>query len=146
LGAYQFNEVFAGWFPQVILVNESGVYEKHGTVLRVQPDGTVTLIETLNAIAKADFQLRRYPFDSQRLTAIFEVLGFDTSEVMLEADSGARGSSSERVRIPQWALSNISASTRDRQASYAGRKGIASERGTRCRVLHRTGNPALVVA
>jgi hypothetical protein len=98
LGAYQFNEVFAGWFPQVILVNESGVYEKHGTVLRVQPDGTVTLIETLNAIAKADFQLRRYPFDSQRLTAIFEVLGFDTSEVMLEADSGARGEARGRAR------------------------------------------------
>ena len=34
-GAYQFNEVFTGWFPQVVLVNESGLYEKHGVVLRV---------------------------------------------------------------------------------------------------------------
>ena len=31
-GDYQFNEVFTGWFPQVVLVNESGLYEKHGVL------------------------------------------------------------------------------------------------------------------
>ena len=77
LGAFQFNEVFTGWFPQVILVNESGLYEKDGVVLRVQPDGTLTLIETLDVAAEAELSLRRYPFDAQRLDAIFEVLGFD---------------------------------------------------------------------
>ena len=41
LGAFQFNEVFTGWFPQVILVNESGLYEKHGVVrsIRHRPPG-----------------------------------------------------------------------------------------------------------
>ncbi len=43
LGAFQFNEVFDGWFPQMILVNESGLHEKHGIVLRVRSDGTLTL-------------------------------------------------------------------------------------------------------
>ncbi|MDH3842511.1 MAG: hypothetical protein OES69_01130 [Myxococcales bacterium] len=126
LGAYQFNEVFTGWFPQVVLVNESGLYEKPGTVLRVQPDGTITLVETVNAIGEADLQLRRYPFDRQRLDAIFEVLGFDASEVVLQPELEKRGTSSELVQIPQWTLRSVSASTRDRQASYAGRKGIAS--------------------
>jgi hypothetical protein len=87
LGAYQFNEVFTGWFPQVVLVNESGLYEKHGVVLRVQPDGTLTLIETLDAVVAVDLDLRRYPFDQQRLEAIFEVLGFDESEVVLQLES-----------------------------------------------------------
>ncbi len=32
-GAFQFNEVFTGWFPQVVLVNESGLYEKRGVLL-----------------------------------------------------------------------------------------------------------------
>ena len=126
LGAYQFNEIFAGWFPQVVLVNESGPYEKHGTALRAQPDGTITLIETLNASGKADLDLRRYPFDKQRLTATFEVLGFDANEVVFEAGSGARGASSERVRLPQWTLRSITASTRERDAPYTGSKGIAS--------------------
>ncbi len=54
LGAFQFNEVFDGWFPQMILVNESGLHEKHGIVLRVRSDGTLTLVEALDAAAEAD--------------------------------------------------------------------------------------------
>ena len=126
LGAYQFNEVFTGWFPQVVLVNESGLYEKHGVVLRVQPDGTLTLVETLDAAAEADLSLRRYPFDRHRLDAIFEVLGFDESEVVLRPDSEARTSSDDLIRLPQWVLEGTRTSTRDRQASYAGRAGVAS--------------------
>jgi len=76
-GAYQFDEVFVGWFPQVILVNQSGFFEKQGVVLRVTSDGTLKLIETINAAAEADLDLRRYPLDRQRLEAVFEVLGFD---------------------------------------------------------------------
>jgi hypothetical protein len=126
LGAYQFNEVFTGWFPQVVLVNESGMYEKQGVVVRVQSDGTVTLVETLNAAAEADLSLRRYPFDRQRLDAIFEVLGLDQSEVVLQSATEARSPSDDAVRTPQWALEGIHTSTRDRKVSYAGRTGVAS--------------------
>ena len=126
LGAYQFNEVFTGWFPQVVLVNESGLYEKHGVVLRVQPDGTLTLVENLDAAAEADLSLRRYPFDRQRLDAIFEVLGFDESEVVLQPESETRSPSDDLIRLPQWRLEGIRTSIRDRQASYAGRAGVAS--------------------
>ncbi len=128
-GAYQFNEVFTGWFPQVVLVNESGLYEKHGVVLRVKPDGTMTLIETLNAAAEADLNLRRYPFDRQRLDALFEVLGFDKGEVILQAESPTTRSSSNKdsaVWMPQWRLVGVSTSIQDRQTSYAGSRGVAS--------------------
>ena len=54
-GAYQFNELSPAWYPQVVLVNESGLFEKHGVILRVQPDGTLTLVETVNAAAFAFF-------------------------------------------------------------------------------------------
>jgi hypothetical protein len=126
LGAFQFNEVFTGWFPQVILVNESGLYEKHGVVLRVQPDGTLTLIETLDAAAEAELSLRRYPFDAQRLDAIFEVLGFDRSEVVLQPESEAQSLADESIRVPQWVLEGIHTSAQDRHASYAGSAGVAS--------------------
>jgi len=77
-GGYQFNELATGWYPQVVLVNESGLlYQKSGTVLRIQPDGTSILIETLNATAKADLDMTRFPYDKQRLEAVFEVLGFN---------------------------------------------------------------------
>ena len=50
-GAYQFNELSPAWYPQVVLVNESGLFEKHGVILLVQPDGTLTFVETVNAAA-----------------------------------------------------------------------------------------------
>jgi hypothetical protein len=52
----------------------------------VQPDGTTTLIEKLNAVAMTELDLRRFPFDTQRLKAVFEVLGFDNSEVVLQVE------------------------------------------------------------
>ena len=54
-GGYQFNELSTGWYPQVVLVNESGgLFQQSGVVLRVRPDGTSTLIQTLNATAEMD--------------------------------------------------------------------------------------------
>ena len=125
-GTYQFNEIFSGWFPQVVLVNESGLYEKHGVVLRVQPDGTMTLVETVNATAEADLDLRRYPFDRHRLDATFEVLGADNAEVVFRAESETARPPGGQVRTPQWTLRGVSTSTRDLHAPYAGRLGVAS--------------------
>ena len=45
-------------------------------VLRVRPDGTSILTTTINAAAATQLSMRRYPFDSQRLQAVFEIPGF----------------------------------------------------------------------
>jgi hypothetical protein len=128
-GAFQFNEVFTGWFPQVVLMNESGLHEKHGVLLRVGPDGSLRLIETVNAAAKTDLGLRAYPFDRQRLEAVFEVLGFDESEVVLQpaaAGDAVAPSRAAAVRVPQWDLVRVGTSIRSHRAPHAGRLGVAS--------------------
>jgi hypothetical protein len=83
-------------------------------------------VETVDAAAEADLNLRRYPFDRHRLDAIFEVLGTDNSEVVLQAESRTDSPPDNQVRMPQWDLTSVSTSTRDREASYAGRGGVAS--------------------
>ncbi|GFO82070.1 MAG: hypothetical protein A49_16970 [Methyloceanibacter sp.] len=80
-GDYQFNELSPSWFPQVVLINNSDTIEQQGVVLRVRPDGTQILKAKLTAVAKTEFNLRRYPFDKQRLEAVFEVLGFDETRL-----------------------------------------------------------------
>jgi hypothetical protein len=128
-GAFQFNEVFTGWFPQVVIVNESGLYEKRGVLLRVRPDGSLRLIETVDAAAKTDLDLRAYPFDRQRLEAVFEVLGFDESEVVLRAAAAGDASAAygaAAVRVPQWRLVRVGTSIRSHPASHAGELGVAS--------------------
>jgi hypothetical protein len=125
-GAYEFNELSPGWFPQVVLVNESGLFEKHGVILRVRPDGSSTLIETINATAEADLELRRYPFDQHRLDAIFEVLGADKSKVVLRTQGEPPDRSGDWLRTPQWTLTRVSTSTKDRPATGASGEDVAS--------------------
>jgi len=125
-GDYQFNELSPAWYPQVILANESGLFEKHSVLLRVKPDGTSKLVETLNAVAEVTLDLRRCPFDSQRLEAVFEVLGFDTSEVVLEAEPIPPLTGNQKTKTPQWILTNLNFSTRELTVPYAGSQGTSS--------------------
>ena len=125
-GSYQFNELSPAWYPQVVLANESGLYEKHGTLLRVRPDGTSTLIETVNAVAETNLDMRRYPFDTQRLDAVFEVLGFDRSEVVLEAQAVPDTVSSQEIRISQWEFAGLHVSSGEQSAPYIGEGGTSS--------------------
>ena len=125
-GDYQFNEISPGWFPQVVLVNGAGSYESQGVVLRVQPDGSQTLIEKISAVAKTELNFRLFPLDRQSLKAVFEILGFDNSEVVLQAESEIDSSVSSGISIPQWTVTGAGVSTQDRPASYAGGQGLAS--------------------
>jgi len=126
-GSYQVDELSTGWCPQVVLVNESGgFYQQSGVVLRVQPDGTSTLIQTLNAAVETELNMVQFPFDAHRLEAVFEVLGFDKDEVVLQVDSAATNILTSEVRVPQWTATGASQSIRDRSAFHAGRERVSS--------------------
>ena len=71
--------------------------------------------------------MRRYPFDKHRLEAVFEVLGFDRDEVVMEVDSAYVNSLMPgKVRIPQWSITGSGMEIRDRSASYSGHQGVVS--------------------
>jgi hypothetical protein len=103
-GNYQFAEVFDGWWPQLILANESGGLESQAVLLRIAPDGAMTLVAEIHAAAETPMQLRRFPFDRQEFHARFEVLGFDTDRVVLVPDSTGSGVREGGVNIAQWDL------------------------------------------
>lgn len=125
-GNFQFDEISPGWFPQDILVNESGTYEKNGVILRAQPDGTQILVQTVDAVAEVDLKMRRFPFDEHRLEAVFVLLGFSKKEVVLVADPEAIASPVNLARIPQWTIKAVSMETRDHAGAYTGSKGVSS--------------------
>jgi hypothetical protein len=128
-GEFQFNELFPGWFPQLILVNESGHYEKRGVLLRVRSDGSVNLFETINAVAKVDLDLQRYPVDRQQLDAVFHVLGFNNNEIVLRLDDEYDYDSPDvkaSIMMPQWQLTKISASIGTRKTPLIGKDASTS--------------------
>jgi hypothetical protein len=125
-GNFQFNEIAPSWFPQEILLNECGMYAKNGVVLRSRSDGTQILVQMVNAIAKAEFTMRRFPFDVHRLEAVFAIPGFDREEVVFQADPDSPVPSIDSVRIPQWTIAGISVASREAPGACVGCRGAAS--------------------
>jgi hypothetical protein len=117
-GNYQFSELATGWWPQLALRNESGHYERQGMVLRILPDGNITYVEELQAVAEVPMDLRRIPFDRQRFEVVFEVLGFDASEVLLAADPDATGAS-DGISVTQWRMGSLSAEERIYRSQFS---------------------------
>ena len=128
-GSFQFDEVFTGWHPQLILVNQSGLFEKHGVLLRVRSDGSMSLYETLNAVGKLDLDLRRYPIDRQRLESVFHVLGFDSNEIALRLEQDNSDGNliiDETFKLPQWQLMGIKSSIGTRNTPLIGKRATTS--------------------
>ena len=126
-GAYQFNEVFNGWWPQLVLANESGPLEKQGEILRIQPDGSMTYIVELDGIVKTKMNLHHFPFDSQRLEIIFKCLGLDRSEVLLKPDLETSGFRTQGVGIAQWEFQGMELAPLDHNLTFAdGHAGVSS--------------------
>ena len=83
-GDFQFTELFDGWWPQVVLANQSGALDSQGVVLRIAPDGTVWYVQEIDAIAESPMDLRFFPFDRQSLEIHFKFLGYGVDEVRFE--------------------------------------------------------------
>lgn len=105
-GNYQFNELSPGWYPEVVLLNVAGTFEKSGVLFRVDSDGTSTLVESVNAVAKTRLNLRRYPFDRQQLKVGFAVLGYSDQELVMDAMPMA-DLDLTKIRVPQWELQKV---------------------------------------
>lgn len=127
-GGYQFAEVFDGWWPQLILANESGGFESQAVLLRVEPDGSMTLIQEVDAVAEMPMQLRRFPFDRQGFEARFEVLGFGEERVVLEPDLATSGGAADGVAIAQWSFEGLELHARSYRPHYGdGHAGDLSQ-------------------
>lgn len=126
-GNYQFNELSPGWYPQLVLVNQSAPFDSSAVVLRVRPDGTSTLVQTLTSGVRVDLDMRLFPFDGHRLEVVLLIPGFDRDEIRLEVDpAGADLRLKSDVPIPQWRITGSGMSVRERPEFHAGSGRVAS--------------------
>ncbi len=125
-GAFQFNEVSPGWYPQVTLANVSGQYDSQAVVLRVKPDGTSTLVQEIEAVARVYIGMRRFPFDRQHLQLVFRAFGFDTHDVVLHAEPDSASVDGAFTKLPQWTLKGIEASVQTMNEMNANGMGANS--------------------
>jgi hypothetical protein len=116
-GSFQFNEVFKGWWPQLLILNEVGREEPKAITVTVSPDGTVRYREQRNALLETPMELHDFPFDTQRLEAAMIPFGSTSDEVVLEVDQRFAESTDDYVRREQsvnvsgWNLQHLEMAT-----------------------------------
>jgi hypothetical protein len=126
-GQFQFNEVFAGWWPQLIIVNEIGSGDVNAITIRVHSDGRVHYLEQRNVTLETPMKLQPFPFDTQVLEAKMIAFGNYSDEVVLEVDEQMVGAteehvlSNEQINIAQWRLINLDQEAELADFRYYGR-------------------------
>ena len=109
-GEFQFNEVFAGWWPSLLILNEIGSGDVNALQIEVFSDGRVSYKEQRNVTLETPMNLRMFPFDTQVLEAYLIAFGDSSKEVRLEVDRRMLGATEEyatgrdKVNIAQWRL------------------------------------------
>ncbi len=111
-GTFQFLEEYNGWWPQLVLHNSVGTIPLQSVSLHISPDGTLLFIQEISAVVESPMGLRRYPFDKQRLQAIFEPLAFYATEVKLMTGPEMTDLPERPVHVAGWELLALSAQAR----------------------------------
>lgn len=125
-GAHQFNELATVWHPQVTLANSAGQYDVGAITFRVQPDGTSTLSQAVDAVARVNLNMRRFPFDGQQLEIILVPVGFSGNQYVFQPSSTRNSEIEILVQVPQWSVEEVSTSTRSLDTVIGDRSGTNS--------------------
>jgi hypothetical protein len=123
-GNYQFAEIYPGWWPPLALRNESGRYETQAVVLRVDPAGSASYVEEVQAVAEINMDLRRVPFDRQVFHIEFAVLGYGADRVLLIPDTANIGLG--ETSLLQWRMEGVNVSTASSGPAPLGERGQMS--------------------
>ena len=97
-GEFQFAEVFPGWWPQFVFINQVGRGETKGITIKVHPDGHVRYLEMRSVQLETPMDLHDYPFDTQQLQVAMIPFGNLTTDVLLEVDEQYADSTDELVQ------------------------------------------------
>jgi hypothetical protein len=132
-GQFQFNEVFAGWWPQFVIINEIGSGDINAITIEVHPDGRVRFLEQRNVTLETPMKLQAFPFDTQTLEARMVAFGTDSRQVLLEVNEHMLGATEDhvmqngQVNIAQWRLLNLDMVAKLSDHRYYGDTKLISE-------------------
>ena len=97
-GEFQFNEIFTGWWPQLVIINQIGRGDTNAIKISVLPNGEVSYLEQRNVRLETPMALYDYPFDIQHLRAFMIPFGNTSDQVVLQVDDRYRETTESYVK------------------------------------------------
>lgn len=101
-------QIDRGWTARGFPVNQVDELKITERVIRIQADGTVSGDLNISVRLSANFDLRRFPFDSQQLTLEIQSFTWDAEQVVMVADASKTGFA-EDFEIPEWTITGVRA-------------------------------------
>ncbi len=101
---YAFGQI---WVPQLEMINAANPRSRDEVSITVRPDGVVSYAERLVVVLSSSFELRRFPFDRQRLLVIIHPFLADGPHVTFKLDDTSTWTASEfksYSSLAQWHL------------------------------------------
>ena len=98
------------WVPQLEMINAASPRERDEISIAVSPDGTVRYAERLVVRLSSRFEMRRFPFDQQRLLVIIHPFLADGPRIKFKLDNTSTWTASEFTSfssLAQWRLISL---------------------------------------
>ena len=98
------------WVPQLEMINAAAPRSRGEIAIMVSPDGTVRYAERFLASLSSKFELRRFPFDQQRLIVIIHPFLVDGPRMKFRRDDTSTWTASEFKAfssLAQWHLTAL---------------------------------------
>ncbi|QYY35556.1 hypothetical protein [Ruficoccus sp. ZRK36] len=132
-GAFQFNEIYSAWWPQLLFVNQVGSGDVNAVKIMIAPDGHVRYLDQRSVLLETPMKLRSFPFDTQTLVGTIVSFGDYSDQVKLVVDERVLGASeahaeaNEDVNIAQWKLLGLDLKEQEADFRYYGGNRSFSE-------------------
>ena len=125
-GYYQFDELSPRWYPQVVLLNEAYHYEANAILSKIQPDGTTSVFQAINASARTQMDLTYYPYDSQKIRVKFGMFGYDVDQIIFEAKDIILSPNDLTETVDEWTTNSINFFVGTKKTVALGANSLAS--------------------
>ncbi|MGE9289995.1 MAG: hypothetical protein ACQKBT_03335, partial [Puniceicoccales bacterium] len=145
-GSFQFNEIYAAWWPQLLFVNQIGGGDPNAVKITIDPEGRVRYMDQRSVLLETPMALRAFPFDHQKLVAKIVAFGDYSDQVRLTVDERVLGASEEyaeandEVNIAQWRLTNVDLKEDRADFRYYGGRKDFSELTLTIGLERKSGN------
>ena len=117
-GDFAVKELYEGWRPHIVIPNGIGNRSTTNMAISVWPDGQVEYSETFFAKVETPMDLRRFPFDTQKLEIFFHPFLYERDEIVLVPDDRLARTWNQNPGVADWSREGVTMQERSIDIAY----------------------------